>query len=111
MNGTPCHMNALSSTTTPSQINVWLDILQRFPTTAFFWISTNAPIFVSLPISQPYRFIKFESCTFSPSFTSLEMQLLEFIGRPGILSSPAIHLLLPASSPPAARREHSRTTP
>src|ERR1035437_6747492 len=106
MNVTPCPMNTLSSTTTPSQINVWLDILQRFPTTAFFWISTNEPIFVSLSLSQPYSFIKFESCSFSPSFTSLEMQLLEVIGRPGILSSPAIHLLLPASSPPAARSVH-----
>ena len=26
-------------------MNEWLDTLQRFPTLAFFWISTKAPIF------------------------------------------------------------------
>src|SRR5262249_17683526 len=36
--------NTLSSISTPSQINVWLEILQRRPTVEFFWISTNAPI-------------------------------------------------------------------
>src|SRR5579862_3867050 len=41
--------------TTPSQMNVWEEILQRAPTVAFFCISTNAPIRVSLPITQPYR--------------------------------------------------------
>jgi len=34
-------------------MKVWLETLQFFPTVAFFWISTNAPIFVSSPISQP----------------------------------------------------------
>jgi len=33
----------------------WLEILQRLPTLAFFWISTKAPIFVSSPISQPLQ--------------------------------------------------------
>ena len=38
---------------TPSQMKEWLEILQRLPTLACFWISTNAPILVSLPISHP----------------------------------------------------------
>ncbi len=38
---------------TPSQMKVWLEILQRRPTVTPFWISTQAPIFVSSPISQP----------------------------------------------------------
>ena len=53
MNVTPWPTNTWSSIVTPSQMNVWLEILQRLPTVAFFWISTNAPIFVSSPISQP----------------------------------------------------------
>ena len=53
MNMTPWPMKTLSSIVTPSQINVWLEILQRLPTVAFFWISTKAPIFVSSPISHP----------------------------------------------------------
>src|SRR5262249_27378134 len=69
-NMTPCPMNTLSSIVTPSQMNVWLEILQRRPTVAFFWISTNAPIFVSSPISHPYRLIKVESLTSFPSLTS-----------------------------------------
>ena len=32
MNVTPCPMKTLSSMITPSQINVWLEILQRLPT-------------------------------------------------------------------------------
>ena len=50
MNVTPWPMKTWSSIVTPSQMNVWLEILQRLPTVAFFWISTNAPIFVSSPI-------------------------------------------------------------
>src|SRR5437879_3450002 len=42
-----------SSMLTPSQMNVWLWILQRAPTRAPFWISTNVPISVSSPIVQP----------------------------------------------------------
>ena len=53
MNITPWPMKTLSSMSTPSQMNEWLEILQRFPTRAFFWISTNAPILVSSPISHP----------------------------------------------------------
>jgi hypothetical protein len=46
-------MKTLSSMVTPSQMKVWLEILQDLPTLAFFWISTNAPIFVWSPISHP----------------------------------------------------------
>ena len=35
---TPCPMKTSSSMVTPSQMNVWLDILQLLPTEAFFWI-------------------------------------------------------------------------
>ena len=42
-----------SSSITPSQMKVWLEILQREPMRAPFWISTNVPIFTSSPISQP----------------------------------------------------------
>ena len=35
------------------QTNVWLCTLQRAPTRAPRWISTNGPIRVSSPISQP----------------------------------------------------------
>ena len=37
----------------PSQTNVWLWILQRAPTDAPRWISTNGPIRVASPIRQP----------------------------------------------------------
>ena len=43
------------------------------PTFAFFWISTNAPITVRSPISQPYKLINFDNLTLSPSLTSGEM--------------------------------------
>src|SRR5579864_5040113 len=59
-----------SSISTPSQINVWLEILQFFPTFAFFCISTNAPIFVLSPIWQPYRLMNLESLTLVPKRTS-----------------------------------------
>ena len=36
MNITPCPINTLSSMVTPSQMKVWLEILQRRPTVAFF---------------------------------------------------------------------------
>src|SRR5688572_13347824 len=65
-------MKTLSSMITPSQTNEWLDILQFFPTVAFFWISTKAPIFVLSPMVHPYRLINFPSLTFSPSRTSAE---------------------------------------
>ena len=51
MNMTPWPMKTRSSIVTPSQMKVWLEILQRRPTVAFFWISTNAPIWVSSPIA------------------------------------------------------------
>ena len=63
-------MKTLSSIVTPSQMKVWLEILQRRPTFTPFWISTHAPILVSSPISQPYRLMNFESLTSFPSFTS-----------------------------------------
>jgi hypothetical protein len=43
----------LSSIVTPSQINEWLEILQRRPIVAPFWISTNVEILDSSPIAQP----------------------------------------------------------
>ena len=52
-NITPCPTNTSSSIVTPSQTNVWLEILQRSPTTAPRWISTNGPIRVWSPIEQP----------------------------------------------------------
>src|SRR5206468_7904292 len=74
MNITPWPMNTLSSMVTPSQMNVWLEILQFLPTLAFFWISTKAPILVSSPTSQPYRLMNFDSLTPRPSFISRVMQ-------------------------------------
>ena len=50
------------------------DLAVACPTVAFFWISTNAPILVSSPISQPYRLMNCDSFTFSPSLTSGAMQ-------------------------------------
>src|SRR5690348_14140668 len=70
MKVTPWPMKTSSSRVTPSQMKVWLEILQFLPTFAFFWISTKAPILVLSPISQPYRLMNFESLTLSPSFTS-----------------------------------------
>ena len=60
MKVTPWPMKASSSIVTPSQIKVWLEILQFFPILEFFWISTKAPIFVLSPISQPYRLMNFD---------------------------------------------------
>src|ERR1700751_5340530 len=62
-------MKTSASIVTPSHTNVWLEILQFFPTVAFFCISTNAPIFVLSPISQPYRLMNLESFTPLPNFT------------------------------------------
>src|SRR5271157_144841 len=77
MNVTPWPMNTLSSIVTPSQTKEWLDILQRLPILAFFCTSTNAPILVSSPISQPYRLINLDSLTSLPSFTSGATQRYE----------------------------------
>src|SRR5262245_60352132 len=67
-------MKQSSSTVTPSHRKLWLEILQRAPTTTFFWISTNAPMRVSSPIRQPYRFTKQWTATFRPSCTSGAMR-------------------------------------
>src|SRR6266478_2390213 len=79
-------MKTLSSIVTPSHTNVWLDILHLFPTNAFFCISTNAPIFVSSPISQPYKLMNLESLTPLPSFTSGVIEQNSFTGAPTPLS-------------------------
>ena len=70
MKTTPWPTNASSSMVTPSQMKVWLEILQRAPTTAFFWISTKVPIRVSSPIVQPYRLTNPNSFTSRPNRTS-----------------------------------------
>ena len=41
-------MNTPSSSVTPSQMKLWLEILQWRPMTAFRWISTNAPTLETL---------------------------------------------------------------
>src|SRR5438445_13740213 len=89
MNVTPCPTNTWSSIVTPSQMNVWLEILHRLPTVTFFWISTNAPIFVSSPISQPYRLMNFASLTSFPSLTSGAMQRYSLTATPPSISSTA----------------------
>ena len=58
VNITPCPTNTPSSRVTPSQMNVWLEILQRAPITAPRWISTNVPIRESAPTAQPYMFTR-----------------------------------------------------
>src|ERR1019366_833132 len=70
MKVTLCPMKTSSSIWTPSQMKVWLEILQFSPTLAFFWISTKAPILVLAPIEQPYRLMNLDSLTPSPSLTS-----------------------------------------
>src|SRR5215472_74848 len=82
MKVTPWPTKTPFSMVTPSQTNVWLEILQFLPIVAFFCTSTNAPIFVLSPISQPYRLINFDSLTFSPSFTSGAMHTYLFINLP-----------------------------
>ena len=52
-NITPWPMNTSSSIVTPSQMKVWLWILQFAPIEAPRWISTNVPIRVLSPIRQP----------------------------------------------------------
>ena len=52
-NITPWPMKASSSIVTPSQMKVWLWILQAAPITAPRWISTKVPIRLPAPISQP----------------------------------------------------------
>ena len=42
-----------SSIVTPSQMNVWLEILQRAPIDAPRWISTKSPICAPSPIRHP----------------------------------------------------------
>src|SRR5208283_97773 len=73
-------MKTLSSIITPSQIKEWLEILHRLPILAFFCTSTNAPILVSSPISQPYRLINLDRLTSRPSFTSGATQRYESLG-------------------------------
>ena len=58
MNMTPWPTKTSSSISTPSQTNVWLEILQRAPMRAPFCISTKVPMRVSSPTRQPYRFTK-----------------------------------------------------
>jgi hypothetical protein len=53
MNITPWPTNTSLPISTPSQMNVWLWILQRAPIFAPRWTSTNVPIRVSSPIEQP----------------------------------------------------------
>src|SRR5688572_19658155 len=53
VNITPCPINTLSWSVTPSHSNEWLEILHRRPTFTPFCISTKAPTRVSSPISQP----------------------------------------------------------
>src|SRR5512140_3692133 len=62
-------MNTSSSIVTPSQMKVWLEILQFFPIFAPFWISTKVPILLWSPISHPYRLTKSYTFTPSPNFT------------------------------------------
>ena len=50
---TPWPTKTSSSSVTPSQMNEWLPILQRRPTTARFWISTKGPMRLSSPMRQP----------------------------------------------------------
>src|SRR5579864_4720006 len=80
-------MKTLSSIVTPSQMNVWLEILQRFPTLAFFWISTKAPILVSSPTSHPYRLINWDNLTPWPSFTSAAIHTFGFIAGNSLSAS------------------------
>src|SRR5258706_9582289 len=84
---TPWPMKTLSSMATPSQTNVWLETLQRRPTVAFFWISTKAPIFVSSPISHPYKLMNLESRTPFPNFTSGAIEQNSFTGVRALLSA------------------------
>src|SRR5262249_5961675 len=56
MNITPWPTNTPSSIVTPSQMKVWLDILQFAPLDAPFWIPTRLPIFGPPPTRHPYRF-------------------------------------------------------
>ena len=53
MNVTECPTKTSFSIVTPSQMNVWLWILQRAPIEAPRWISTNVPIRDASPIEQP----------------------------------------------------------
>jgi hypothetical protein len=53
MNMTPCPTKTSSSIVTPSQMNVWLWILQLEPMAAPRCTSTNVPMRVSSPIVQP----------------------------------------------------------
>src|SRR5215472_17840553 len=99
-------MNTLSSMITPSQIKLWLETLQLFPTVAFFWISTKAPIFVFSPISHPYRLMNFESLTPAPSFTLGAITQNSFTGAPTLLSFESSDLPPPACGRREARRGH-----
>src|SRR5919201_6834862 len=63
-------------------MNVWLWILQRAPTTAPRWISTNGPMRVPSPIVQPYRLVKDWTTTPSPKETSSRIRYsASFAGR------------------------------
>src|ERR1039457_5921231 len=99
-------MKTLSSIVTPSHTNVWLDTLQRRPTLEFFWISTNAPILVSSPISQPYILMNLESLTPSPSFTLGAMEQNSFTGAPTLLFFGSTPRRLRAFARRAIRRDH-----
>ena len=56
VNMTPWPTKTPSSIVTPSQMKLWLEILQRRPTITPRWISTNAPMRDASPMRQPYRF-------------------------------------------------------
>jgi hypothetical protein len=46
-------------------MKLWLWILQRAPTVAPRWISTNVPIRLPTPMRQPYRLLN--ACTITPA--------------------------------------------
>src|SRR6059036_2095213 len=108
MKMTPWPMKTWSSIVTPSQMKVWLEILHCRPTFAFFWISTNVPIFVPSPISQPYRLMNFASLTSFPSLTSGAIQRYSFTADhppPPALPRPASTGTLPRDDRRGRREE------
>ncbi len=74
MNETLWPTKTSSSIVTPSQIKVWLETFTLLPIFAFFWISTNAPTLLSLPIVHPYRLTKANTLVLAPSLTSGAMR-------------------------------------
>ncbi len=72
---TPCPMNTLSSMTTPSQIKLWLEILQRFAHRDILLNFDECADLCLIPDLAPVQIYELREPDVVPSLTSSAIQL------------------------------------